>query len=68
STVYRKQKKTALMHVTNAEVYALLGAYPRAIDELQTGYNFADEQPLVKKRIKARILQLQEEELKLKRL
>ncbi|MFT5759170.1 MAG: putative Zn-dependent protease, partial [Alteromonadaceae bacterium] len=42
ATVYRKQKKTALMHVTNAEVYALLGAYPRAIDELQTGYNFAD--------------------------
>ena len=68
STVYRKLEKTALMHVTNAEVYALLGAYPKAIDELQTGYNFAEEQPLVKKRIKARILQLQEKELKLKRL
>jgi len=68
ATVYRKQNKKALMHVTNAEVYALLGAYPKAIDELQTGFNFAEEQPLVKKRIKARILQLQEQELKLKRL
>ncbi len=68
TTVYRKQNKTALMHVTKAEVYALLGAYPRAIDELQTGYNFAEKQPLVKKRIKARILQIQEQELKLKRL
>jgi predicted Zn-dependent protease len=65
---YRKQNKMAMMHSSKAEVFALLGAYPRAIDELQTGYNFADEKPLVKKRIKARIIQLQEQENKLKRL
>jgi predicted Zn-dependent protease len=68
TTVYRKQKKTALMHATKGEVFALLGAYSRAIDELQTGYNFAGKQPLVEKRIKARILQFQAQEEKLKKL
>lgn len=68
TTVYKKQNKMAMMHATKAEVLALLGAYPRAIDELQTGYNFAENMPLVKKRIKARIIQLQEQEEKLKRL
>ena len=38
--VYRKQDKKALMHATKAEVFALLGAYPKAVDELQTAYNF----------------------------
>ena len=65
---YRKQNKMAMMHATKAEVFALLGGYSRAVDELQTGYNFADDKPLVKKRIKARIIQLQEQENKLKRL
>jgi len=68
TTVYQKQNKMAMMHATKAEIYALIGAYPRAIDELQTGYNFAEDKPLVKKRIKARIIQLQEQEDKLKRL
>lgn len=68
TTVYRKQNKTALMHATKGEIYALLGAYSRAVDELQTGYNFAGEQPLVEKRIKARILQFQDKEEKLKKL
>ncbi len=68
SEIYKVQKNMAMMHATNAEILALLGAYPRAIDELQTSYNYADDQPLVKKRIKARILQLQEQEDKLKRL
>ena len=66
--VYQKQNKMSMMHATKAEVYALLGAYPRAVDELQTAYNFADDRPLIKKRIKARIIQLQEQEDKLKRL
>lgn len=66
--VYRKQGKKALMHATKAEVYALLGAYPKAIDELQTGYNFVEENPLLKKRMKGRILQLQAQQEKLKRL
>ena len=66
--VYRKQDKMALMHATKAEVYALLGAYPKAVDELQTGYNFAEDNPLLKKRMKGRILQLQEQQDRLKRL
>ena len=56
------------MHMNKAEVYALLGAYPKAVDELQTSYAFLDEQPLMQKRVKARILQLQEQENRLKRL
>ena len=68
TTVYQKQKKTALMHATKGEVLALLGAYSRAIDELQTGYNFAGEMPLLEKRIKARIIQFKDQEKKLKRL
>jgi predicted Zn-dependent protease len=66
--VYRKQDKKALMHATKAEVYALLGAYPKAVDELQTAYNFVEENPLLQKRMKGRILQLQEQQEKLKRL
>jgi len=68
TTVYQKQDKMVLMHASKAEVFALLGAYPRAIDELQTGYNFIEDNPLVKKRIRARILQFQSQEEKLKRL
>jgi len=68
TTVYRKQGKKGLMHVTKAEVLALLGAYKKAVDELQTSYGFVEDQPLLQKRIKARILQFQEQENKLKRL
>lgn len=67
-TIYRKQDKFALMHATKAEVYALLGAYRKAIDELQTGYNFVEDNPLEKKRIRARILQFQSQQDKLQRL
>jgi beta-barrel assembly-enhancing protease len=66
--VYRKQDKKALMHASKAEVFALLGAYPKAVDELQTAYNYVEENPLLKKRMKGRILQLQEQQEKLKRL
>ncbi|MEW6992028.1 M48 family metalloprotease [Colwelliaceae bacterium 6441] len=68
TTIYKEQKKMAMMHASKAEVFALLGAYSRAIDELHTGYNFAEDKPLVKKRIKARIIQFQNQEEKLKRL
>jgi len=68
TTVYRKQDDRGNMHATQAEVYALLGGYSRAVDELQTAYNFFDDNPLVQKRIRARILQFQNEENKLKRL
>ncbi len=68
TTIYQKQDNKGLLHITKAEVLALLGAYKKAVDELQTSYNFIEDQPLLQKRIKARILQFQEEENKLKRL
>ncbi len=68
TTIYKKQDNKGLMHVNKAEIFALLGAYSKAVDELQTGYNFIEDQPLLQKRIKARILQFQEQENKLKRL
>lgn len=68
STIYRKQNKPAMMHSAKGEIYALLGAYPKAIDELQTAIKFSKERPLFKKRLKARILQFRSQEAKLKRL
>jgi predicted Zn-dependent protease len=68
TTSYRSQGKTGLMHMSKAEVLALLGAYSKAVDELQTSYAFLDEQPLMQKRVKARVLQFQEQESRLKRL
>jgi len=68
TSVYRKQDKKGLMHTAKAEVFALLGAYSKAVDELQTSYSLIEEQPLLQKRIKARILQFQDQENKLKRL
>ncbi len=68
TTLYRTEGKVGLMHMNKAEVYALLGAYPKAVDELQTSYNFLEGQPLMQKRVKARILQFQDQENRLKRL
>jgi len=68
TTIYRKQDKIAAMHASKAEVFALLGIYPKAIDELQTAIKSSKDAPLFKKRLKARILQLREEEQKIKRL
>lgn len=68
TTIYRKQNKIGPMHSSKAEVFALLGMYPKAIDELQTAIKFSEDSPLFKKRLKARILQLREQEEKLKRL
>ena len=68
TSIYQKQQKQAMMHVAKAELIALMGGYAKAVDELQTAYTFADEKPLVKKRIKARILQFQAQEEKIKRL
>jgi predicted Zn-dependent protease len=68
TTLYRAQGKTGLMHMSKAEVLALLGGYSKAVDELQTSYGFLEEQPLMQKRVKARILQFQEQENRLKRL
>ncbi len=68
TSLYREQGKEGLMHTNKAEVLALLGAYSKAVDELQTSYSFFEEKPLQQKRIKARILQFQEQENRLKRL
>jgi len=68
STIYRKQSNPSLMHSSKGEIYALLGAYPKAIDELQTAIKFSKDRPLFTKRLKARILQLRSQEAKLKRL
>lgn len=68
TSIYRKQGKMGLMHMHKAEVLALLGGYSKAVDELQTSYSFLESKPLLQKRIKARILQFQEQENRLKRL
>ena len=68
TTLYRSQGKLGLMHMNKAEVLALLGGYSKAVDELQTSYTLLEAQPLLQKRVKARILQFQEQENRLKRL
>lgn len=57
SDVYRTSEQKLEMHQIKAEVYALVAAYPKAIDELHTAYNFADERKIEKQRIRARIEQ-----------
>ena len=68
TTVYKKLDKKALMHTSKAELLVLVGAYERAIDELQTALNFAKDKPIISKRIKGRVLQIQEQQDKIKRL
>ncbi len=46
TNVYEKLNDTAMKHATKAEVYALIGAYPRAVDELQTAYKHATKNPV----------------------
>ncbi|PKG97444.1 M48 family metalloprotease [Paraglaciecola sp. MB-3u-78] len=57
SDAYRISEQKLEMHQVKAEVYALVAAYPRAIDELHTAYNYADERNIEKQRIRARIEQ-----------
>jgi predicted Zn-dependent protease len=61
-----QQKKEA--HKTQAEIYALISAYPLAIDELQFAYNYAKEDNTEKQRILGRIDQLRSAEASAKRL
>jgi len=53
-----QQKKEA--HMVQAEIYALISAYPLAIDELQFAYNEVKSDTLEKQRIKGRISQFRE--------
>ncbi|WP_100657256.1 M48 family metalloprotease [Alteromonas flava] len=68
SDAYGKARKYKEMHQMNAEVFALLAAFPQAIDELQHAYNFTGDNHLEKQRIRARIQQLRDEEARLERL
>lgn len=65
---YGENKQFLEMHQAKAEWYALLAAYPNAIDELHTAYNHAKDNNLEKQRIRARIEQLREAQSRLKRL
>lgn len=66
SDAYRESQQLLEMHQVKAEVYALVAAYPRAIDELQSAYNFAGDKQLEKQRIRARIEQFRNEQEKLR--
>ena len=68
SEAYQKSKRFSQMHQSKAEVYALYGAYNRAVDELQYAYNFAGDDHLIKQRIRARIKQFRDQEERLERL
>ena len=57
SQAYLSSEQKLEMHQTKAEIYALASAYPRAIDELHTAYNYAGERKIEQKRIRARIEQ-----------
>lgn len=65
---YGKRQSFLQMHQTKAEYLVLLAAYPNAIDELHTAYNFAKGNHLEQQRIKARIEQLREQQKRLKSL
>jgi predicted Zn-dependent protease len=68
SSAYSGSQRFLEMHQTQAEIYALVLAYPRAIDELQHAYNFAKLQNIEKQRIRARIDQFREAQRRLETL
>jgi predicted Zn-dependent protease len=55
------------MHQSKAELYALMAMYPRAIDELQYAFNFA-EGHLTKQRIRARIEQFRSNQERMQKI
>ncbi|WP_238528936.1 beta-barrel assembly-enhancing protease [Glaciecola punicea] len=57
---YSRSQMKKEAHMTKAEIYALILAYPLAIDELQFAYNQVDSDTLEKLRIKGRIEQFRE--------
>ncbi|MCU4676967.1 M48 family metalloprotease [Catenovulum sp. 2E275] len=66
---YKQLGNRSQYHQAQAELYALVLAYPKAIDELHTAFNHIDRQSEIdKKRISARIKQLRNEQENLKRL
>ncbi len=55
---YNRDQRKKEAHMAQAEIYALISAYPLAIDELQFAYNQTGSDNLEKQRIKGRISQL----------
>ncbi|MCF2948948.1 M48 family metalloprotease [Paraglaciecola aquimarina] len=68
SDAYKASQQNLEMHQTKAEIYALVAAYPRAIDELQTAYTYAKDRQIEKQRIRGRIEQFRSEQEKLQSL
>lgn len=65
---YLERNDKGLMHQSKAEVYALVGGYQQAVDELQFAYNYTEDDYLSKQRIRARILQFRTQMERLKTL
>ncbi|XOV78215.1 MAG: M48 family metalloprotease [Aestuariibacter sp.] len=65
---YGGKKAFLQMHQAKAEWLALYAAYPNAIDELQTAYNYTGDSNIEKQRIRARIEQLRTEQKRLETL
>lgn len=65
---YAAKKQFLQMHQAKAEWLALYAAYPNAIDELQTAYNYTGDSNLEKQRIRARIEQFRDEQKRLESL
>ncbi|WJG11145.1 M48 family metalloprotease [Aliiglaciecola sp. LCG003] len=65
---YGSSRQMLEMHQSKAEIFALVAAYPRAIDELHSAYNFAADRKLEKQRIKARIDQLRDAQDRMRNL
>ena len=67
SNAHASLQSPMLMHQANAEWYYLLGAYRRAIEELQFALNYADSH-LLKQRMRARMDQFRVSEERMKAL
>lgn len=70
SEAHSNENNYLAMHQAKAEWLALLAAYPNAIDELQTAYNYAKNtnNNIEKQRIRARIEQIRDDQKRLKSL
>lgn len=67
SDAYTRSQQRLQMHQSKAELYALMAMYPRAIDELQYAFNFA-EGHLTKQRIRARIEQFRSNQERMQKI
>ncbi|MBT1449589.1 M48 family metalloprotease [Glaciecola sp. XM2] len=68
NNAYERSQMKKEAHMAQAEIYALISAYPLAIDELQFAYNYARHDALEKLRIRGRIDQLRTAQANTQRL